>query len=148
MFGIASSSAPLVASPRSSPAHRRPDAGAAAGSPCFNPGDPATALGADGLNLVVYWLVSMALLGGLAAGIVWVWIVLRRHTRKTETDPHRLAGSRPATRSRPQRIRERHCFTARPLRPSWSRQHRRMSATSRCQSAERRSGHRSKTRSC
>ena len=58
----------------------------------FNPGDPATALGADGINPVVYWLVSTALLGGLAAGIVWVWIMLRRHTRKTETDPHRLAG--------------------------------------------------------
>ncbi|HAS31754.1 MAG TPA: type VI secretion protein [Microbacterium sp.] len=71
----------------------QPDAGAAAGlAVLFNPGDPATALGADGLNPVVYWLVSTALLGGLAAGIVWVWIVLRRHTRKTETDPHRLAG--------------------------------------------------------
>jgi len=71
----------------------QPDAGAAAGlAVLFNPGDPATALGADGLNPVVYWLVSTALLGGLAAGIVWVWIVLRRHTRRTETDPHRLAG--------------------------------------------------------
>ncbi len=71
----------------------QPDAGAAAGlAVLFNPGDPATALGADGLNPVAYWLVSAALLGGLATGIVWVWIVLRRHTRKTETDPHRLAG--------------------------------------------------------
>lgn len=69
----------------------QPDAGAAAGlAVLFNPGDPATALGADGLNPVAYWLVSAALLGGLATGIVWVWIVLRRHTRKTETDPHRL----------------------------------------------------------
>ena len=56
------------------------------------PDDLATALGADGLNPVVYWLVSTALLGGLAAGIVWVWIVLRRHTRKTETDPAPTGG--------------------------------------------------------
>jgi hypothetical protein len=74
----------------------QPDAGAAAGlAVLFNAGDPATALGADGLNPVVYWLVSTALLGGLAAGIVWVWMVLRRHTRKTETDPHLLAGIQP-----------------------------------------------------
>ena len=71
----------------------QPDAGAAAGlAVLFNPGDPATALRAAGLTPVVYWLVSTARLGGLAAGIVWVWIMLRRHTRKTETDPHRLAG--------------------------------------------------------
>ncbi len=93
MFGIAlvlraagSVAALLTSTPQ-------PDAGAAAGlAVLFNPGDPATALGADGLNPLVYWLVSTTLLGGLAAGIVWVWIVLRRHTRKTETDPHRLAG--------------------------------------------------------
>ena len=95
MFGIAlvlraagSVAASLTGTPQ-------PDAGAAAGlAVLFNPADPATALGADGLNPVVYWLVSAALLGGLAAGIVWVWIVLRRHARKTETDPHRLGGDR------------------------------------------------------
>ncbi|MCH1882903.1 type IV secretory system conjugative DNA transfer family protein [Agrococcus sp. ARC_14] len=71
----------------------QPDAGPAAGlAVLFNPADPASALGTDGLNPVAYWLVSVGLLGGLAVGIVWVWRMLRNHTRKTETDPHRLAG--------------------------------------------------------
>ena len=72
----------------------QPDAGPAAGlGVLFNPADPATALGADGLNPILYWLISTVMLGGLAAGTVWVWIRLRHHTRKTETDPHRLAGT-------------------------------------------------------
>ena len=71
----------------------QPEAGPAAGlAVLFNPADPASALGADGLNPIAYWLVSVGLLGGLAVGIVWVWGMLRHHTRKTETDPHRLAG--------------------------------------------------------
>ena len=71
----------------------QPDAGPAAGLwVLFNPADPATALSAEGLNPVLYWLVSAVMLGGLAAFAVWLWIVLRHHTRKTETDPHRLAG--------------------------------------------------------
>ena len=70
-----------------------PTAGAAAGiAVLFNPADPATALGADGLNPILYWIVSAGLLSGLAAVSVWAWIVLRRHARKAETDPHRLAG--------------------------------------------------------
>ena len=72
----------------------QPDAGPAAGlGVLFNPADPATALCADGLNPILYWLISTVMLGGLAAGTVWVWIMLRHHTRKTETDPHRLAGT-------------------------------------------------------
>nr|WP_300149493.1 TraM recognition domain-containing protein [Propionicimonas sp.] len=71
----------------------QPTAGAAGGiAVLFNPADPATALAADDLNPVVYWLVSAGLLGGLAAVAVWLWIVLRRHTKKAETDPHQLAG--------------------------------------------------------
>ncbi|MDK9646414.1 TraM recognition domain-containing protein [Propionibacterium freudenreichii] len=71
----------------------QPDAGLAAGlGVLFNPADPAAVLGADGLNPILYWLVSAVMLGGLAAVAVWLWIVLRHHTRKTETDPHRLAG--------------------------------------------------------
>ena len=71
----------------------QPEAGPAAGlAVLFNPADPASALRADGLNPIAYWLVSVGLLGGLAVGIVWVWGMLRHHTRKTETDPHRLAG--------------------------------------------------------
>ena len=127
----------------------QPDAGAAAGlAALFNPGDPATALGADGLNPVVYWLVSAALLGGLAGGIVWVWIVLRRHTRKTETDPHRLAGIATSHEVKTA-ASARRCFTAPPRSgPPWSHQHRRMSATCSEPVVGRRSGHRSKTRSC
>jgi type IV secretion system protein VirD4 len=71
----------------------QPDAGPAAGlGVLFNPADPATALSAEGLNPILYWLVSAVMLGGLAAVAVWLWIMLRHHTRKTETDPHRLAG--------------------------------------------------------
>ena len=70
-----------------------PAAGAAGGiAVLFNPADPATALGADGLDPVIYWLVSAGLLGGLTATAVWVWTLLRRQTRKAEADPHRLAG--------------------------------------------------------
>nr|WP_286268501.1 TraM recognition domain-containing protein [Brooklawnia sp. SH051] len=71
----------------------QPAAGPAAGvGVLFNPADPATALDADGLNAVVYWIVAAVLLTGLGAGIGWVWTRLRRHARQTETDPHRLAG--------------------------------------------------------
>nr|WP_241742573.1 TraM recognition domain-containing protein [Microbacterium lacticum] len=59
----------------------------------FTPGDPATALDAAGLNPVVYWIVTALLLAGLCVGGGWVWVRLRRHTRKTETDPRRLAGT-------------------------------------------------------
>ena len=127
----------------------QPDAGAAAGlAVLFNPGDPATALGADGLNPVAYWLVSAALLGGLATGIVWVWIVLRRHTRKTETDPHRLAGIATSHEVKTAASAKALLHRAATLRPPCSRQHRRMSATSSVPAVARRSGHRSKTRSC
>ncbi|MGN6035887.1 TraM recognition domain-containing protein [Brevibacterium casei] len=72
----------------------QPEAGPASGvGVLFNPGDPATALNAEGLHVVAYWAVAAVLLAGLVAGIVWVWTLLRRHSRKTDTDPHRLAGA-------------------------------------------------------
>ena len=56
----------------------QPTAGAAAGiAVLFNPADPATALGADDLHPVVYWLVSAGLLGGLAAVAVWLVLAAR-----------------------------------------------------------------------
>ncbi len=71
----------------------QPAAGPAAGvGVLFNPADPATALDAEGLNVVAYWIVAAVLLVGLGAGIGWVWTRLRRHSRQTATDPHRLAG--------------------------------------------------------
>lgn len=72
----------------------QPAAGPASGlGVLFNPGDPATALQADGLNPVIYWIVTGLLLAGLCVGGGWAWVRLRRHTRKTETDPRRLAGT-------------------------------------------------------
>jgi type IV secretion system protein VirD4 len=60
----------------------QPAAGAAGGiAVLLNPADPATALAADGLDPLVYWLVSAGLLGGLTTTAVWVWIVLRRYSR-------------------------------------------------------------------
>lgn len=71
----------------------QPQAGPAAGvGVLFNPGDPATVLEAEGLNVVAYWIVAVVLLALLAAAITWVWALLRRQSRKTATDPHRLAG--------------------------------------------------------
>ncbi len=72
----------------------QPAAGPASGlGVLFNPGDPAAALDAAGLNPVVYWIVTGLLLAGLCVGGGWVWVRLRRHTRKAETDPRRLAGT-------------------------------------------------------
>ncbi|WP_181273807.1 type IV secretory system conjugative DNA transfer family protein [Brevibacterium oceani] len=72
----------------------QPAAGPASGlGVLFNPGDPAAALDAAGLNPVLYWIVTAVLLTALAVGSGWVWMRLRRHTRKTETDPRRLAGT-------------------------------------------------------
>ncbi|MFD6094082.1 type IV secretory system conjugative DNA transfer family protein [Oerskovia sp. NPDC060338] len=72
----------------------QPDAGPAAGlGVLFHPSDPATALAAEGLSPVAYWIVTIVLLAGLGTGAGWVWVRLRRHTRKIETDPRRLAGT-------------------------------------------------------
>ena len=59
----------------------------------FNPGDPAAALDAERLNPVAYWAITVLMLGGLATAGAWIWVRLRRHTRKVETDPRRLAGT-------------------------------------------------------
>ncbi|GAB3764849.1 type IV secretory system conjugative DNA transfer family protein [Microlunatus parietis] len=72
----------------------QPEAGPASGlGVLFNLADPATALAAEGLNPVAYWTITVVLLAGLACGAGWVWVRLRRHTRKTESDPRRLAGT-------------------------------------------------------
>ncbi|MCT2358447.1 TraM recognition domain-containing protein [Brevibacterium casei] len=72
----------------------QPLAGPAAGvGVLFNPGDPATALEADGLSVVAYWIVAVVLLGLLAAAITWAWTLLRRQSRKSAQDPHRLPGT-------------------------------------------------------
>ena len=72
----------------------QPDAGPAAGlGVLFNPGDPASALVADGLHPVAYWITTAALLAGLMATGASVWGRLRRYSRKVERDPRRLAGT-------------------------------------------------------
>ncbi len=71
----------------------QPQAGPASGlGVLFNPTDPASALDAQGLSPVVYWIVTTLLLAALVVGVAWAWMLLRRHNRKVETDPHRLAG--------------------------------------------------------
>src|SRR5699024_7975846 len=59
----------------------------------FHAGDPATALDAPDLNAIVYWIVAGVLLVGLALAGAWAWVLLRRHSRKAETDPHTTAGA-------------------------------------------------------
>ncbi|MCL2489146.1 MAG: TraM recognition domain-containing protein [Propionibacteriaceae bacterium] len=55
--------------------------------------DPGLALGADGLNPVAYWAVTVVALTGLAVAGMWLWGVVRRSSEKTATDPHRIAGT-------------------------------------------------------
>lgn len=70
-----------------------PAAGPAAGvGVLFNPSDPATALEAEGLNPLAYWIIATVLIAGLVAAITWGWTLLRRHERHTATDPRRLSG--------------------------------------------------------
>ncbi|WP_184173724.1 type IV secretory system conjugative DNA transfer family protein [Micrococcus endophyticus] len=70
---------------------------ATGGGVLFDPGDPASALGAPGLSPVVYWIVVSLLLAVLVACAVGVWSRLRRHTHRVDQDPRRMAGI--ATRS-------------------------------------------------
>ena len=94
MFGLAivlsgagSVAAFLTGAPQS-------DAGIAGGlAVLFNPADPGSALHSTGLNAVAYWMVVGVLLVVLGAGGVWGWTRWRHHSRKIETDPHRLAGT-------------------------------------------------------
>lgn len=58
-----------------------------------HPGDPGAALGTDGLNAIAYWVVATVMLLGSAALGAWLWMLWRRHSRKTEMDPRKLAGT-------------------------------------------------------
>lgn len=72
----------------------QPSTGPAAGlGVLFHPADPAGALNAEGLNPIAYWIVTAILLAGLATTGAWVWMRLRRHARKVQTAPRRLAGT-------------------------------------------------------
>ena len=75
----------------------QPSAGPASGlGVLFNPTGPATVLDADGLNPVAYWIVTGLMLATLTAAGAWIWVRLKRHSRKAETDPRRLAGTATA----------------------------------------------------
>ena len=71
----------------------QPEGGLAAGvGVLFHPGDPGTALDADGLNPVVYWIITGFMLALLIALVVFVWVRVRRFTHRAEQDPRRMAG--------------------------------------------------------
>lgn len=58
----------------------------------LNPGDPATALGARGLNVAAYWTTAGVLIliaGGLGW---WVWRLIRDYGRQVKADPYRIPG--------------------------------------------------------
>ena len=56
-----------------------------------SPADPGAAIGADGLNPVVYWLLVVVLLGVLGTAGVFVFRAVRR--ARSGTSPHQLAGT-------------------------------------------------------
>lgn len=59
-----------------------------------DPTDPGAALGAEGLNPVLYWLVVAVFLGVLGAAGFFVARTINRS--RSKTDPHRLAGTATA----------------------------------------------------
>lgn len=72
----------------------QPDSGLTGGvAVFFNLGDPGTELGAPGLNPVVYWIVVALMLAVITAAVLWVWSLVRRHTRSSMLDPHRQQGT-------------------------------------------------------
>ncbi|GAA3668951.1 type IV secretory pathway TraG/TraD family ATPase VirD4 [Yimella lutea] len=58
----------------------------------LRPADPGTALGADDLNAVVYWIVAGLLITAVGAVGWWVWRTFREHHRRTKIDPYRIVG--------------------------------------------------------
>lgn len=55
------------------------------------PTDPGKALGADGLNPILYWVIVALFLGILGTAGFFVWRAI--HQAHSKTDPHRLAGT-------------------------------------------------------
>ena len=63
----------------------------------LNPGDPAAALGAPGLNVVAYWITAAVLILAAAGAGCWGWRFFREHGRQVKNDPYRIPGN--ATRT-------------------------------------------------
>ena len=59
----------------------------------FHPADPGSAIGADGLNPVAYWIAAALLLGLVGWLGLWAWAVWRRADRSARTDPHHIVGT-------------------------------------------------------
>ena len=59
----------------------------------FNPGNPAEALAAPGLNSLAYCVTTVVVLGGLGALAGWGWVAWRHRSHAQEVDPHQLAGT-------------------------------------------------------
>jgi type IV secretory pathway TraG/TraD family ATPase VirD4 len=71
----------------------QPTSGPASGiGVLLNPSDPGTALGAVGLNAVIYWVVTGLMLTLIGTLGVFVWLRVRRFTMSVEADPVRMAG--------------------------------------------------------
>ncbi|MEK0245318.1 TraM recognition domain-containing protein [Bifidobacterium mongoliense] len=63
----------------------------------LDPTHPGTALGAENLNPVVYWVVTGLMLTLIGTATIFIWLRVRRFTSAVEADPRRMAGT--ATRS-------------------------------------------------
>lgn len=69
----------------------QPTEGFTAGLGVFtNPGDPAAALGAPGLNAVLFWLVATVLIVG--PSVLATWLVVKLRGRKQHQDIHDARG--------------------------------------------------------
>ena len=58
----------------------------------LHPSDPGSALAADELNPVAYWIVTGILIVAVGSAGWWVWRFFREHARQTKVDPYRIVG--------------------------------------------------------
>ena len=83
----------------------QPTAGPASGlGVLFNPADPATALDADGLNPVAYWIVTGIMLGALTAAGAWIWVRLEAPFQESRDRPATPGRDRHRPRGDPDRL--------------------------------------------
>lgn len=58
----------------------------------LHPSDPGSALAADELNPVAYWIVTGILIVAVGSAGWWVWRFFREQSRQTKVDPYRIVG--------------------------------------------------------